>query len=161
MNDLHFTVVNPFEASEIQKQTVLRSEDITEESIGLHQKLYKKFRGQPYKIDGYSPKKRLILKIVAEGESGKHIVLYRAFRGVNQSAEVVSVGPQTYLALQSVYSEDDSKVIVSITPTRQHLGRFIYYWNHPIDAARVSFKLGLVGIIISAILSILWPPSSS
>ena len=43
---------------------------------------------------------------------------------------------------------------VMVTPATPYLGKFMFYWNHPIHMVRLTFKLGIWGLIVAAIVSV-------
>jgi hypothetical protein len=97
-----------------------------------------------------SQKRLSIVKISANGK-----VIYRAYRGVSATdflKDYVALTPNSIMLLNDKAGNEPKEVEVSKGCI------FPFYWYHPDKAVRISFKLGLVSLlmgVISIVISII------
>ena len=115
-----------------------------DEYVVLQSQMYQEiFKGK--KIDAGDNHKRLsVVKICCEGKS-----IHRAFR--SESAKDFAKG---YVALStnSIYLLSKGKELPPGCKVYLNKGSWWkYYWDNPNAAVRMSFRIGIIGIIISLI----------
>ena len=138
-------VADPFKREADGSLTIV---DLEEVEIGLYSKNHEQFGGQPLKELCYDPRKRLVIRAESKNECGDSVVVYRRFRGAPVEKDIVRFGSATYAALKSVQNSSDREFYVCVRAMPALTGRWLLYWYHPDDAARVSFKLGMIGIVL-------------
>ena len=120
-----------------------------DEYVILQSSMYEKIFGEK-KIKASKSKKRLsIVKICCEGSS-----IHRAYLSV--SAKDFD---NDYIALtpNSIYELSSEKTISPLSEVTVCKGSvWKYYWNNPNTAVRMSFRIGIIGIITSVIASFLF-----
>lgn len=151
---VRISVLSPFSTDETAKGIISRFE-LREEQIGLHSSNYEKLFGSRMKATRFVPSQRGIVKLESICACGNRLVLYRRYRGVNIYANTASVAPTSYQALRSMHEHQSSSLAIEISAAPKYIGQFLFYWFHPDDAARVSFRIGVLGILL-ALLSAIW-----
>jgi hypothetical protein len=144
---VRISVLNPFSTDETTKGIISRFE-LREEQIGLHSSNYEKLFGSRMKATRFVPSQRGIVKLESICACGNRLVLYRRYRGVNIYANTASVAPTSYQALRSMHEHQSSSFAIEISAAPKYIGRFLFYWFHPDDAARVSFRIGVLGFLL-------------
>lgn len=117
-----------------------------DEYVMLESHMYQIIFGET-KLSASSSRKRLSIVRISYG--GKSI--HRAFR----AATAKGFGKE-YVALtpSSIYELSQGSEIPSLSELTIGKGcRWLYYWNHPNAAVRMSFKIGIIGICFTIILS--------
>jgi hypothetical protein len=142
-----FSVLSPFSTNEPAKGFVSIYE-LREEEVGLHSSNYEKLFGSRMKSTRFVPSKRGILKVTSVCACGNRLVLYRRYRGSNIYADAARVAPTSYQALRSMHEHQSSSLEIEICAAPKYIGRFLFYWFHPDDAARVSFRIGVLGFLL-------------
>lgn len=104
-----------------------------------YQEIFHKTRNRSNKM-----KKRLaVVKITANGESIHRS--YRAESAKDFNSNYVGLTPSSLRLLNDKDGKDPEEVAVSKG------SYFVFYWSHPDKAIRVSFKLGLLGVLLGLI----------
>jgi len=116
-----------------------------DEYVVLHSSMYETIFGVRKATAKRSKKQLSVVKICSEGKS-----IHRAYR----SLPAKDFG-KDYVALtpNSIYElcHDSSK-----TPTKVSVSegcRWMYYWHNPVAAVRMSFRIGIIGILFTIITS--------
>jgi hypothetical protein len=121
---------------------------VDESEIGLYSKNHEEIGGESLSDLRYDPRKRLVLRVESKNACGDTAVVYRKFRGTSVDKSSALLGVMTFSALRSVHGSSLLDFNVCVRPMPLLRGRLLFYWNHPDDAARVSFKLGMVGLLL-------------
>ena len=114
-------------------------------SNDIHEKVFKETAGS---ISNYPWKKRIV-KITSKDTK---LSVYRIWRGVPayvSSKDILYIDDIAKYSLIKDRKNNKIEVILSKG------SRFWYYWNHFDNATRVSFKLGLLSVILGIISLIL------
>lgn len=125
--------------------------NIGSDQIGLHSTLYGKLFGREFgKDQGGRPWKRGIVTVGFRSESErprKVRLLFRggALKGVDQDKCLIPTAARQLLGID----QEGQEVVLRIEP--QWYARFLFYWNHPENHARVAFKLGFTAFVIAII----------
>ena len=118
-----------------------------DEYVILQSSLYEAIFGKK-KIKTSNSKKRLsIVKICHEGKC-----IHRAYLSVSANGF-----DKNYVALtpNSIYELSKDNVIEALSNVCISKGsRWTFYWNNPVSAVRMSFRIGVIGIIVSALFGI-------
>ena len=123
------------------KDITFTSEVAAEAYFTTH--VYKDFFGKNRKSDKDDNKKLAIVKISANGKS-----IYRSYRsctteGFNKDS--VALSPESIRLLTDKNGENPKTVTISKGC------RLPFYYNHPDNAIRLSFKLGAISIIMGIV----------
>lgn len=136
--------------SNIFEEGVLRLCNISspkelDEYVILQSSMYEKIFGEK-KVNASKSNKRLsIVKICYEGES-----IHRAY--LSASAKDFD---KDYVALtpNSIYELSNGKAIIPLSKVTICKGCvWMYYWNNPNAAVRMSFRIGMIGIMLTLLL---------
>lgn len=124
-------------------------DDFYRDKVFLEKDVYKKiFNARFIKDHGALPWKRGVVKITAGDNS-----IYRKFYGGNS---VNINNKQAGLLSDSIdilfRGEFKEKSEVTIRAVKNPFEKFLFYWKHPVDSTRVSFKAGMYYCIISIII---------
>lgn len=119
-----------------------------DEYVVLESSMYQKLFGRT-KISSSKSKKRLsIVKVSYDGQS-----IHRAYLSASATGF-----QQKYVALtpNSIYELSDGKAVPAHSGVCISKGCWWhFYWEHPNAAVRMSFRVGVIGIIISVFLSLI------
>lgn len=76
---------------------------------------------------------------------------YKLFYGGNLiSKNKIGLSPRSYNRILSE-KNFDGNILLSGHPDYSPKAFFGLYWNHPIDATRIAFKLGLISLVLGVI----------
>jgi hypothetical protein len=142
------TVVSPFSedsGAEEKKPPV----KVDEQEIGLYHGLHEKLANYKLKEVRHDPRKRIIVRVESRNECGDRVVLFRRFIGVTKTDSQAYLAPRTFSALRSVHPGNPDNFPICVRAAPGLYGRLMFYWSHPDDAARVSYKLGMIGIVLA------------
>ena len=118
-----------------------------DEYVILQSSLYEAIFGKK-KIKTSNSKKRLsIVKICHEGKC-----IHRAYLSLSANGF-----DNNYVALtpNSIYELSNDIVIAPLSNVCISKGsRWTFYWNNPVSAVRMSFRVGVIGIIVSSLFGI-------
>ena len=128
-----------------------RLPDLKDEEIGLHSSYHQEFAGYSLRRIGHNPTKRIVLRVEANNTCGNRVVRHLRFRGCHVDKAHAVVSHSTFQALNSLNADSSHPTFVCVRKLWQPLGRYLFYWNHPDDAARVSFKTAVYGLILGAL----------
>lgn len=126
--------------------------------ILLNSAMYRAIFGIRFGADeSCKPWKRGIVAI--EGMKSAGLFLrYRSAGIEGLTNEIALVHPETYSRISACannrQNREDGGISITIFAATGLKGKWSFYWNHPDDQARVSFKLGFIGVLLG-ILSIL------
>ena len=126
--------------------------------ILLNSAMYRAIFGIRFGADeSCKPWKRGIVAI--EGMKSAGLFLrYRSAGIEGLTNEIALVHPETYSRISAGannrQNSEDGGISITIFAATGLKGKWSFYWNHPDDQARVSFKLGFIGVLLG-ILSIL------
>lgn len=140
------------------KLKVLRESDIKREKftldqdvIGLQPNMYRNLFGKQFNSDHDSkPWLRGIVRVERTVPHGRIRSIRLRFRGTTGIGvdQTVCILPRNARQQLGITRADDQ---VELFAEWQPWSRFWFYWNHPLDANRVAFKLGVVALIVSVI----------
>lgn len=126
--------------------------------ILLNSAMYRAIFGNHFGADeSCKPWKRGIVAI--EGMKSAGLFLrYRSAGIKGLTNEIALVHPETYSRISdganNRQDSEDGGISITIFAATGLKGKWSFYWNHPDDQARVSFKLGFIGVLLG-ILSVL------
>ena len=118
-----------------------------DEYVVLHSSMYEAIFGEKKAKAKRSKKLLSVVRICYEGKS-----IHRAYRSVSAKdfgKDYVALTPNSIYELCQNSSEAPDKVSVSKGCW------WMYYWHNPVAAVRMSFRVGIVGILFTIIMSIL------
>lgn len=126
-----------------------RSVDLQADEVGLYSKNYKSLFGVRFDAhDGSRPwKKRILVVEYVHSDSKRARIVLRRFRGVaglTAAACMLSLATRRELGI----SDKTGSANVQVYPALRVWGRIRFYWDHPIHATRVSYKLGFTALLI-------------
>ncbi len=108
---------------------------------------YESLFGTPRKNASSGLKRLSVVKISTKDGTSIH----RAFLGSNGlKGNQVALSPNSIRLLASKTEPD---YIDEVTISKG--SEFLYFWNHPYHATRISMRLGMIGILATIVLSIL------
>lgn len=110
------------------------------DKVSLHSSYYNKIFGKKFHSDGYLPWKRGIVKIIF----GTRII-NRMFWGENIKGDEIGLSNQSKILLELTNETDEYEF------TLCKGSKFFFYWQHPLHYVRVSFKLGMLSVILGVI----------
>ena len=114
-----------------------------DEYVVLHSSMYKAIFGEK-KAEARRAKKQLsVVKICYEGRS-----IHRAYRSIpaeDFGKDYVGLTPNSIYELCQNSSEPPKKVSISKGC------RWMYYWHNPVAAVRMSFRIGIIGILFTVV----------
>lgn len=129
---------------------MLNANPVSDDVIGLENHQYKALFGDAFKEHGSKPHLRGIVRIRLANVDGAPRI-YRKFHGIHDlKGDLVLVSWRTLHELISIprMKIRDDELSIEVRPVSTRYGRFLYYYNHPDDAARFSFKLGTLGVVL-------------
>ncbi|MBU3741824.1 MAG: hypothetical protein FGM24_06010 [Candidatus Kapabacteria bacterium] len=91
------------------------------------------------------------------------VIGYRRLMGSNLHGDEIAVDSSTYSKAKhmlKLHCENVADVRLAFKPVHRLLlpvAMFSMSWNHPDDAARISFKIGVIGIILGVLLWLFEP----
>lgn len=133
--------------------TDLCGDERQEDSVYMSTGAYKEVFGKSRK-DSCRSRKRLSVVRIYSKETGKSIhrkYVYNAdFSGLNDN--MLALNPASIRELCGSGFENADIVGKDLCVTKGC--RFMYYWNHPYHATRISMKLGVLSVLL-AVVSIL------
>jgi hypothetical protein len=126
----------------------LSSDSIRDKAFIISQNYEKIFKKKFIQDQFGLSSKKGIIRITYKNRS-----LYRRFYGGNsRNIKDEQIG----LSLESIYNlfgnDSFNKQQVDIKPVKSLIGKFLFWWNHPVDATRVAFKAALYYTILSLVL---------
>ena len=126
--------------------------------ILLNSAMYQAIFGNRFGADeSCKPWKRGIVEIDGMKSAGLFL-RYRSAGIEGLTNEIALVHPETYSRISAGannrQNSEDGGISITIFAATGLKGRWSFYWNHPDDQARVSFKLGFIGVLLG-ILSVL------
>lgn len=128
-------------------QGILSPQELNEYVI-LESSMYRVLFGEKKIASSRSRKRLSIVKISYEGRS-----IHRAYRSISArdfTKDYVGLTPA------SIYELSDGNVIPALSKVTLSKGCWWnFYWEHPNAAVRISFIMGVIGITISILLSII------
>ena len=114
-----------------------------DEYVVLHSSMYKAIFGEK-KAEARRAKKQLsVVKICYEGRS-----IHRAYRSIpaeDFGNDYVGLTPNSIYELCRSSSKTPKKVCVSKGSW------WMYYWHNPVAAVRMSFRIGIFGIVLTVV----------
>ena len=114
-----------------------------DEYVVLHSSMYKAIFGEK-KAEARRAKKQLsVVKICYEGRS-----IHRAYRSIpaeDFGKDYVGLTPNSIYELCRGSSKTPKKVYVSKGSW------WLYYWHNPVAAVRMSFRIGIIGILFTVV----------
>lgn len=121
------------------------------DQIVLQSKLYEKFFGKQYDRDQQSKPWRkgiiLVSNKIDNRQTRKVRLIFRggSMKGVNNDTCIIGFKASQQLGIECEGST------VELKSETQWIARFLFYWNHPLNHTRVSFKLGVVASMIATL----------
>lgn len=129
----------------------IRDADLKRHEIALRPEQYKSLFGRRLGADDKSdPAERGVLRVRVPGASP----MFLRYRGCGKlKAGEALVHPWTADRLRSLakHCEANDPLVVECADAGRWIGPFWHYWQHPDDAARVSFKVGIVGLVFAVL----------
>lgn len=136
------SVSNYLDKDTLRVANIVSSKEYDEYVI-LHSSMYKAIFGEK-KAEARRAKKQLsVVKICYEGRS-----IHRAYRSVSAKdfgKDYVSLTPNSIYELCQNSSEPPKKVSISKGSW------WLYYWHNPVAAVRMSFRIGIIGILFTVV----------
>lgn len=128
----------------------IKDSGVGEDEIALNNMEYKTLFGAGLKESGARPPSRGVVRISMKtsGESHRVYRKYRGAIGIKGNEAVVSWTTLNEILCKTNRPEDGLGLAITVEPLVSWHGRALFYWHHPDDAARVSFKLGMIGIVL-------------
>ncbi len=117
-------------------------DDINEDTAYFHSSMYKEIMGELRRSSCIRDKRLAIVKISAGGYS-----IYRKFSSISKSGFNGDSVALTYSSIRMLTDKSVSALLggkVTVSKSNRHL----FFWNHPFHATRVSYRLGLVSIVL-------------
>ena len=123
--------------------------DEYDDKVLLNGDVYRNLFGGPRYMASIQGKLLSVVKIsTPDGQS-----IHRAFLGVKGVGEFdekqVALSPNSIRLLTSKDGKEQPEYIHEVVVSRG--SRFLYFWNHPYHATRISMRIGLIGIIVGLI----------
>lgn len=116
------------------------SVDLFRDKVLLSNEKYEKLFGTPFiKGEKAAPWKRGILVI----KNGKYKISRMFYGGNSLGVSKEKFGLTTGSINQLNISDKDIKndsSCITIEPAKPFIGKFIFYWEHPVDSVRIAFK---------------------
>lgn len=114
-------------------------------TISLNSQKYERIFSTRFAKQGSLPWKKGIVKITSNGNT-----IYRLFHGGSIEGEICLLDD---ISLGMLDSKSNEEIRLKAAP--KVIGRFRFYWQHPNEAARVSFKSGVYYFVVSTVLTLI------
>ena len=138
------SVSNYLDKDTVRVANIVSSKEY-DEYVVLHSTMYEAIFGEKKAKAKRSKKLLSVVRICYEGKS-----IHRAYRSVSAKdfgKDYVSLTPNSIYELCQNSSEPPKKVSISKGC------RWMYYWHNPVAAVRMSFRIGIIGILFTIITS--------
>ena len=125
--------------------------NIAADEVGMTSGSYMELFDTTVREQGARPHLRGIVKIRLS-HTGAYQYVYRKYRGVTfvDNSEIV-VSFSTVQEIRGGNKKEIKGYDVELESAGRVMGRLKFYWYHPNDSTRSSFKLGMVGLLLALI----------
>jgi hypothetical protein len=130
-----------------EKDKELSESHKTGATISLNSQKYEQIFSTRFAKEGSLPWKKGIVKISTENGQ----TIYRLFHGGGIEGELCLLDDISLRMLGIKKTPNE----ITLKPAPRFTGRFWFYWEHPNEAARVSFKSGVFYFIVSTVLTVI------
>lgn len=140
----HLTIPDEDRLKELLAVSSIRAEE-----VGMNSSKYEDLFDSTFKQQGARPHRRGIVRIRLSDTDAFQDV-YRKYKQVTfvDDTEII-VSFSTVQEIRGVNAHSINGYDVDVESAGRIMGRLKFYWHHPDDTARASFKLAIIGLLLA------------